>query len=73
VAETLDRSVLESKAVTELKQIAKSLDLKVTGLKKAEIIEKIAGSPNGQASSKASSARSSPRRAWSSSKRRPIR
>jgi transcription termination factor Rho len=56
VAETLDRSVLESKAVTELKQIAKSLDLKVTGLKKAEIIEKIAGSPNGQASSQASSA-----------------
>jgi transcription termination factor Rho len=48
VAETLDRSVLESKAVTELKQIAKSLDLKVTGLKKAEIIDKIAGSGNGQ-------------------------
>jgi transcription termination factor Rho len=47
VAETLDRSVLESKAVTELKQIAKSLDLKVTGLKKAEIIDKIAGSGNG--------------------------
>ena len=54
MAETLDRSVLESKAVTELKQIAKSLDLKVTGLKKAEIIEKIAGSGNGQASKKAS-------------------
>ncbi len=50
MAETLDRSVLESKAVTELKQIAKSLDLKVTGLKKAEIIEKIAGSGNGRAS-----------------------
>ncbi|MGH2774002.1 MAG: transcription termination factor Rho [Actinomycetota bacterium] len=56
MAETLDRSVLESKAVTELKQIAKSLDLKVTGLKKAEIIEKIAGSGNGQASPKAPSA-----------------
>ncbi|HZK51868.1 MAG TPA: transcription termination factor Rho, partial [Actinomycetota bacterium] len=56
MAETLDRSVLESKAVTELKQIAKSLDLKVTGLKKAEIIEKIAGSGNGQASKKASGA-----------------
>ncbi|MGH2751717.1 MAG: transcription termination factor Rho [Actinomycetota bacterium] len=48
MAETLDRSVLESKAVTELKQIAKSLDLKVTGLKKAEIIDKIAGSDNGR-------------------------
>jgi transcription termination factor Rho len=56
VADTLDRSVLESKAVTELKQIAKSLDLKVTGLKKAEIIEKIASSDNGQVSSKSSSA-----------------
>jgi len=52
VADTLDRSVLESKAVTELKQIAKSLDLKVTGLKKAEIIDKIATSDNGQATSK---------------------
>ena len=47
MADTLDRSVLESKAVTELKQIAKSLDLKVSGLKKAEIIEKIAGTGNG--------------------------
>ena len=47
MADTLNRSVLESKAVTELKQIAKSLDLKVSGLKKAEIIEKIAGN-NGQ-------------------------
>jgi len=54
VAETLDRSVLESKAVTELKQIAKSLDLKVTGLKKAEIIEKIAGSGNGRSGSQGS-------------------
>jgi transcription termination factor Rho len=52
VADTLDRSVLESKAVTELKQIAKSLDLKVTGLKKAEIIDRIATSDNGQAISK---------------------
>jgi transcription termination factor Rho len=55
VADTLDRSVLESKAVTELKQIAKSLDLKVTGLKKAEIIEKIATSDNGRVSSKSPS------------------
>ena len=55
MADTLDRSVLESKAVTELKQIAKSLDLKVTGLKKADIIEKIATSANGQKSSRTSS------------------
>jgi len=54
VADTLDRSVLESKAVTELKQIAKSLDLKVTGLKKADIIEKIATSANGQRGSTSS-------------------
>ena len=39
---TVDRSVLESKPVTELREIAKSLDLKVTGLKKAEIIDAIA-------------------------------
>ena len=55
MADTLDRSVLESKAVTELKQIAKSLDLKVTGLKKAEIIDKIATSANGQVSPKSQS------------------
>jgi transcription termination factor Rho len=55
VAETLDRSVLESKGVNELKAIAKSLDLKVTGLKKAEIIDRIAsgadsngGAPSGR-------------------------
>jgi transcription termination factor Rho len=47
VSETLDRSVLESKAVAELRAIAKSLDLKVTGLRKAEIIDLIAGNPNG--------------------------
>jgi transcription termination factor Rho len=43
VADTVDRSVLETKAVSELKQIAKSMDLKVTGLKKAEIVDRIAG------------------------------
>jgi transcription termination factor Rho len=43
----MDRSVLESKAVTELKEIAKSLDLKVSGLKKAEIVNAIAGKENG--------------------------
>ena len=39
----MDRSGLEGKGVAELKEIAKSLDLKVTGLKKAEIIDRIAG------------------------------
>ena len=43
MADTRDRSALEGKAVTELREIAKSLDLKVSGLKKAEIIERIAG------------------------------
>nr|MDQ3916100.1 hypothetical protein [Actinomycetota bacterium] len=43
MADTVDRSVLEAKAVSELKQIAKSMDLKVTGLKKAEIVDRIAG------------------------------
>jgi transcription termination factor Rho len=42
VSEAVDRSLLESKGVAELKEIAKSLDLKVAGLKKAEIIERIA-------------------------------
>jgi transcription termination factor Rho len=42
VSEAMDRSLLESKGVAELKEIAKSLDLKVAGLKKAEIIERIA-------------------------------
>jgi transcription termination factor Rho len=49
VSEALDRSVLESKGVAELKEIAKSLDLKVAGLKKAEIIDRIAGSNGGRA------------------------
>jgi transcription termination factor Rho len=47
VSETLDRSVLESKGVAELKEIAKSLDLKVAGLKKADIIERIASNGKG--------------------------
>jgi transcription termination factor Rho len=50
VSETIDRSVLEGKAVTELKEIAKTLELKVGGMKKAEIIEAIA--TNGKGSSK---------------------
>ena len=48
---TPDRSGLETKAVTELKEIAKSLDLKVTGLKKAEIIDAIANGGSKSASS----------------------
>ncbi|MCA1840031.1 MAG: transcription termination factor Rho [Actinobacteria bacterium] len=34
--------MLEQKAVAELREIAKSLDLKVTGLKKSELVDKIA-------------------------------
>jgi transcription termination factor Rho len=41
VAETLDRSILEAKGVSELKEIAKTLDVKVSGLKKSEIIDAI--------------------------------
>jgi transcription termination factor Rho len=47
VADTLDRAVLEAKGVSELREIARSLDIKVTGLKKAQMIEMIAGSGNG--------------------------
>ena len=47
MSESLDRSVLESKGVSELREIAKSLDLKVAGLRKAEIIDRITGNPNG--------------------------
>ena len=46
----MDRSTLESKAVAELKEIAKSLDVKVTGLKKSQIVDAIAGAGgNGRA------------------------
>ena len=54
MAETLDRSILESKAVAELREIAKSLDVKVAGLKKAEIIEAIAQRANGAVSASSS-------------------
>ena len=37
-----DRSALEGKAVAELKEIAKTLDIKTTGLKKSELIDAIA-------------------------------
>ena len=43
MSDTLDRSMLEAKGVSELRAIAKSLDLKTGGLKKAELIEMIAG------------------------------
>ncbi|CAN5621270.1 hypothetical protein BH24ACT26_BH24ACT26_15980 [soil metagenome] len=59
MAETLDRSLLENKAVSELREIAKSLDLKVTGLKKAQIIDAIAQNGNGSRS-QASSGSSAP-------------
>ena len=49
MSDTLQRSVLEAKAVNELKAIAKSLDIKVSGLKKAEIINAIAARGNGGA------------------------
>jgi transcription termination factor Rho len=42
VADTLDRSMLENKGVGELREIAKTLDLKVAGLKKKELIDAIA-------------------------------
>jgi transcription termination factor Rho len=53
---SIDRSMLESKAVSELKEIAKSLDLKVSGLKKAEIVDAIAnnGAGGGTAAKSAS-------------------
>ena len=44
----MDRSVLESKAVTELRAIAKSMDVKTTGLKKSEIIDAISGNGGGR-------------------------
>ena len=56
MAETLDRSLLETKAVSELREIAKSLDLRVTGLKKSQIIEAIAQNGNGASSSRSQEA-----------------
>jgi transcription termination factor Rho len=54
VPETPNRSVLETKPVSELREIAKSLDVKVTGLKKAQIVDAIAGGNGSAASRKAS-------------------
>ena len=56
-----DRSVLEGKPVTELKEIAKSLDVKVSGLKKSEIIDAISNGKSKGASSSKSSAPSAPK------------
>jgi len=53
-----DRSVLEGKPVTELKEIAKSLDVKTSGLKKSEIIDAIA---NGGSKSAAPARNDKPR------------
>ena len=47
MANSVDRSLLETKAVSELREIAKSLDLKVSGKRKAEIIDLIARRGNG--------------------------
>jgi hypothetical protein len=47
LAEALDRSVLEAKGVSELREIARTLELKVSGLKKSEIIDLIAQTGNG--------------------------
>ena len=49
---TVDRSVLESKGVAELKEIAKTLDIKTSGLKKAEIVDAIANGGSKPAPSK---------------------
>ena len=67
---TMDRSVLEKKAVTELREIAKSLDVKVTGLKKADIIDRIAGGKNGGS---AKPAKASEGESTSASKQAPVR
>ena len=56
-----DRSVLEGKPVTELKEIAKSLDVKVSGLKKSEIIDAISNGKSKGASSSKSSSPSTPK------------
>ncbi len=57
---SIDRSVLESKPVTELKEIAKQLDIKATGLKKAELVDAIAVG-NGKASGTAKAERPAPK------------
>jgi transcription termination factor Rho len=70
VSDTLNRSVLESKGVTELKAIAKSLDVKVTGMRKSEMIEAIA--KNGRSSPEAPSRSSNGAIGGESPRRREI-
>ena len=70
---TMDRSVLEKKAVTELREIAKTLDLKVTGLKKADIIDRIAGGSNGGSSKPAPEAKAPEREKAPAPKPAPVR
>ena len=70
---TMDRSVLEKKAVTELREIAKSLDVKVTGLKKADIIDRIAGGSNGGGSKPSSPAKAPASEKPSAPKAAPVR
>ena len=55
MAQGVDRSVLEAKGLAELKEIAKSLDIRVGGLKKADIIDRIAGNGSGRAAARAAS------------------
>src|SRR5918992_7869 len=47
LTEALDRSLLEAKGVSELREIARTLELKVSGLRKSEIIDLIAQTGNG--------------------------
>jgi transcription termination factor Rho len=61
VAETVDRSVLEGKGVAELRTIGKTLGVKTTGLKKAEIIDAIAKAGNGGAPARQNGAERKPR------------
>ena len=61
MAETVDRSVLEGKGVAELRTIGKTLGVKTTGLKKAEIIDAIAKTGNGGAPARSNGAERKPR------------
>src|SRR5918992_2548384 len=53
LAEALDRSVLEAKGVSELREIARTLELRVSGLKKSQIIDLIAQAGNGSGAGRA--------------------
>jgi transcription termination factor Rho len=66
VSDTLDRSMLEAKGVSELRAIAKSLDLKAGGLKKAELIDMIASGNGAHATSSVSTPERAPQRSTDS-------